>query len=184
MSVITVIIIYAIHFAVAYLLIYSSDNGSINTNCNWNEIIFEKETFKLVKPSLLDFRVSQKNSEMLIYDFQNYVDEIINPSYHYFILKKELSSNTPDKNNVLAIGLILQSISLAAIIGYTIRIFPLVDWSDLTLNIVVIGMSLLICSIGCFILSKIHSKFFSLEKFDIPLEEYKQHFSHQKNNFP
>ena len=86
MDVLKLIIIYAIHFTVAYLLIYCSDNGSISTICNWNEIMFGNDKFRLVKPSLSDITNSQGNSKIVIYDYQDYVDEIINPSYHYFIL--------------------------------------------------------------------------------------------------
>lgn len=153
---------YVIHFFTAFVLMYSCDNAKL-----WKSK--DKYNISLFKPTVLNLNSENK------YDINDYVSKVVCPSYHYFLLEKEIAEHQ-DHDGLLP-SLVIQAFSLIFIVLNTRKNFPFAN------NLIIILLTLVICCFGCFIIYKLYDRFLSIEDFEYSIDDLKQMFKYQKNEF-
>jgi hypothetical protein len=129
----------------------------------------DKDNVFLYKPTVLDIDSKDK------YEIHEYVQKVVSPSYHYFLLEKEIKVRQ-DQDELLPC-LVIQAFSLFFVIQNTRRLFPFAN------DLIIILSTLAICCLGCFIIYKLYERFFAIEDFEYSIDDLKNMFKYQKNEF-
>ncbi len=167
MEIFLLIIAIVAHLLTALLLMYSCDTAEL-----WKDNV----EIPLRQPSIHDLNNSADK-----YSINEYVKEIVCPSYYYFILKREIEELQEDRA-VLA-GITLQAFSFIFILKCATKVIPNHDLSKSLYGILIISLSLIVCCLGCYIIYKLYNKHCSIRNFSISIEELKKQFHYDKNGF-
>lgn len=159
------------HYLTAFVLMYCCDNVKL-----WKD----DESIYLYKPAVYDLN----NTDFRMFIVDKYVDNIINPAYHYFILRKEVEETCGGEE--FAYGFILQLPSLLFVMNYIKRLLPeiLINGMPKLISIIMIlVISLIPCIIGCYIVWKIYNSKFSLPEFYYSNKMLKERFVYEGSDF-
>lgn len=163
MNILWLIISIVVHFFIAFVLMYCCDNAEI-----WKD----GKEIKICKPS-----VNNLKSLDNVYYVNKYVENVIQPSHHYFILRNTIKAYQGNEgcSNELA-GIVLQVFSLLFIMRNAVQVFPN-KYLHKALYLIIIGVvCLAVCCLGCYIIRKVYKKHFALRSFCYSREDLKQRF--------
>lgn len=142
--------------------------------CYENVKIWASGKIILNKPSIFDLKVLDDHQEL-----NKYVEEVIKPSHHYFILEDSISShNNVEGYEKWFTGIILQSSSIFPILINSNNIL-----SEYLPSIVINIFSIIICLFGCLFISKIYKSKLSVDIFDYSERELKKIFCYKSETF-
>lgn len=170
MTILWLIISVAAHFFTAFILMYCHDDALL-----WKE----GKEIKLHKPSILDLETLEDK-----YMADKYVKEIIQPSHHYFILKREIDicqENDGCTNEL--VGGVLQVFSFLFIMRNVSKVFPN-EYLHKTLYTIIIGVvCLVVCCLGCYIIRQLYNKHLALGGFMYTREDLENIFVYDETEF-
>ena len=163
MDILYLIVWFLIHCFTAFLLAYSNDNVKL-----WKS----NNEIRLKEPSLYDLD---------LYDMlkvHRYVEDIIKPSHHYFVLRSTIEKQNKDDSRYGA-AIILQASSLLFVIKYMREVFPLLNYFTASV------ISVIACGIGCLIVSIVYQKsHFSIANFDYNEQDLRNSFVYDESEYP
>ena len=163
MDVLYLIIWFLVHLFTAFLCLYS--NVSVKIWKNNKEI-------RLKEPSLYDLDLAN------LLKVHSYVEIIIKPSHHYFVLRNTIEAKTKD-NSGYGSQFILQAASLLFVIKYMREVFPLLNYFTASV------LSAIVCVVGYLIVSMIYQKSnFSIAKFNYDEQDLKKEFVYDESEYP
>lgn len=175
MTILWFIVALAAHFFIAFILMHCFDSAQIWKNDN---------EINLYKPSIYDLEDCDTEQMARI---DNYVENVIKPAHHYFILRKriEMCQENSGCSNELS-GIILQLFSLFFVIKSAMKAFPndkFFQLSDILYIIIIVAAALVICCSGCYITRRIYNKKFALENYQFNERELKQEFVYDADEY-
>lgn len=171
MDVLYLIIWLLVHLFTAFLCSYSLDSVEI-----WKD----GKEISLTKPSVRDLESLDDK-----YKVNNYVEKVIKPLDRYFILRSKICDNT-DKGLGCIVAFTVQGISLKCMTEQLCSIFLSLNYLPKGLNyFFAFVVSLIVCSIGCYIMWKIYrKKRCGLEDYRYSKEDLKNIFVYDKARYP
>lgn len=163
MDVLYLIIWLLVHLFTAFLCSYSLDSAKI-----WKG----NKEIRLKKPSLYDLDLAD------LLKVHRYVEDIIKPSHHYFVLRNTIESQNKEDSGCGTL-IILQASSLLFVIKYMREVFPLLNYFTASV------LSVIVCVIGFLIVSMIYQKSnFSIAKFNYDEQDLKKEFVYDESEYP
>ena len=161
MDILYLIIWFLVHLLTAFLCSYSLDSVKI-----WKD-----KEIRLKEPSLYDLDLSD------LLKVHSYVENIIKPSHHYFVLRNTIEAKTKD-NSGYGSQFILQASSLLFVIKYMREAFPLLNY------FVASVISVIVCVVGYLIVSMVYQKSnFSIAKFNYGEQDLKNEFVYDESEY-
>lgn len=167
-----VILLFAIHFFLAFIFMYCNDKAKI-----WAD---GREIY-LRSPSITDL-----NSLDDKYMVDKYVKEVIAPYHYYFEIRNKIIKCQEDSCGLT--GLVVQGLSLVFIIKNTQKLIPNENMSNFLYIVLIITACLTICCLGCYILWKLYKKSnlcldLYNDRFNYSREELEQRFVYNEKEF-
>ena len=183
MTVLWLIISFALHFVIAFALMYCCDKVDIG---KWND----GKEIEVYKPSIHNLRflnllVLAEDVYMFDkYKLDNYVEKVLKPSHHYFLLKNDLSVYQENEGCVNELSaIVLQVFSLGFIVSNVTKAFPNESMPKLLYGVIIIVVCLAICCTGCYILWKLYKNRLALDTFYFSKESLRERFYYDESEY-
>lgn len=152
-----------VHFFTAFLFLYSFDSAKL-----WKS----NKEIRLKEPSLYDLDFAN------LLKVHSYVENIIKPSHHYFVLRNTIEAQSKDDSGFGTL-IILQASSFLFIFKYMREVFPLLNYFASSV------ISVIICVVGYLIVSMVYQKCnFSIKKFNCDEQDLKKEFVYDESKYP
>lgn len=163
MDILYLIVWILVHLFTAFLCFYSLESVKF-----WKD----NKEIRLKEPSLYDLDLAD------LLKVHRYVEDIIKPSHHYFVLRNTIESQSKDDSGGISL-ILLQGSSLLFIVKYIRKIFSLSNY------FVASVISVIVCGVGCIIVSIVYQKFnFHIKKFNYDEQDLKNEFVYDESKYP
>lgn len=156
-----------IHFIMSYVLIYCSDNAKIWKN--------DKE-ISVCKPSIYD--LPDTSDKHIV---NEYIEKVINPAHHYFILRKNIESKQ-DSTETWLVRIILHLFSLFFVISKSTEVFPNLHLPKFLYLIIVTLACLCVCWLGCYFIYLFYKRNFAIRGYNLSQEDIVKLFVYNKEH--
>ena len=176
MKIFTIVIIFVIHCTISFLLCFAFDKAKLWKN---------KKEPTLRKPSLNDLQISesskQRYSDLSIFEYKEYINEIISPSHCYFNLLNEIKyyQNAENEAGSAVSTFFLQ---LCTVLLMTLELYKFHFTTSFLCFLIALG----VCLISFVIIKFIYSKTLCIEHFYYDtgelIEEAKEKFEYSQEN--
>ena len=167
MDIIWLLVFLALHFFMVFILMYCCDDAEI-----WKDGI----PMQVHKPSIYNLKNLDDKHEV-----NKYIENVINPSYHYFILKKTISET--DSGTGYLISMVLQGFSFLLVLKSAIKVFPNGNLPKAVYFIIVVVICAAICYLGYYIIKKLYNKHLAIERFCYNREDLERKFVYDDTEF-
>ena len=159
------IVSVVVHLILAFILMYCSDNAKM-----WKD-----GTIYVENPSVYNLKKLEDKHKV-----NEYVERVIKPSHHYFILKKSIESHN-DADGLSCV--ILQAFSFLLIVRNVSKKFPNQTLPKILYLIIVIAICLAVCCLGCYLVWMLYKKCFAIDSFRYSREDLEKQFVYDGDGF-
>lgn len=169
MDILKLIISLVVHFTSAFVFMYL---------CDFPEVVKWRGsgTIKVKMPSVYDLNTTDD-----VHEVNDYIKKIVNPAYHYFILRKDLNIDEGCFN--LVVSVIVQIITLCVVGTNVTKVFPRQSMPETLYTVLVIASTIAVACLGSFILYKRYKSRYAIKRYSYSESDLTKKFKHYNEQF-